>query len=263
MLIRILIDKIFLMEKKYRLRKEISLGKEFWVDELEASWLKGFQLRKGKLISLCDKRGRWFRARVVERQGERIKLLAFEELGGRLESRLFSTLVQAIPNKERMELIIEKAVELGVDLIQPVFTLRSYQLSDLPQKKWHRWQERARRASEQCRRGTVPLVLEPGSLKEVVGNFSQMDLKIVLWEREKERGLKEVLEEKRGAKSVVLVNGPEGGLEQEEVEFLNNSGFISASLGARILRTETSAIIGLGLVQFYLGDLGEITWRGR
>ena len=247
-----------MLGKDFRLGFKIELGGEFWLEEKEARWLKGFEPRKGKILSICDERGRWFRARVLGKQGQRVRLLVFEELLGAVESGLFLVLVQAIPNKERMELIIEKAVELGVDMIQPVFTFRSYRLCDLPQKKWHRWQERARRASEQSRRGVVPLVSEPLPLREAVGNFSELELKIVLWEKEKKLGLKELLQAKKDIQSVVLINGPEGGLEEAEIQFLKRFGFVPVSLGARIFRTETSAIVSVGLIQFYLGDLGRL-----
>jgi len=154
------------------------------------------------------------------------------------------------------------SVELGVDLIQPFFSARSYRLSDLPQSKWRRWQERARKASEQCRRGMVPKVAAPLKLEQAAEVIKDAELKLVLYEGERERGLKEILQERGKARSCVLASGPEGGFAPEEIVLLQARGFTPVSLGGRILRAETSAVLAVGIVQFCLGDLGNSKQAG-
>jgi len=245
------------MRKNFRSREMIGLGEELGIKKADAEWLWDFGLRRGSIVSIEDGSGRWYRARVLELRKDEVLVKVFEEMRGKPELDLFLILVQAVPNKERMELIIEKAVELGVDIIQPVFSVRSYQIIDLPQGKWRRWQERARRASEQSRRGIVPRVLSPVGLEEGIKICEEVELKLVCNEQEKRVSFREVLERNNGVRSCALAVGPEGGFSEEEVGLLRREGFISVSLGGRILRTETSAIVGIGILGFYLGGISE------
>lgn len=236
---------------------ELGVGKESGLRRSEAGWLEDFKLRRGSILSLQDQAGKWFRARVTELNESELRFKVFAELKRPVESGLFLILLQAIPNQERMELIIEKSVELGVDQIQPFFSRRSYGLAELKQKKWHRWQERARRAAEQSRRGLVPEVFAPKFLEDAVQVCGGVELKLVLYEGEAERGLREFLEAKNLVRSCALAVGPEGGWEGEEIEGLKGKGFVAVGMGGRILRVETAAITGVGMVQYILGDLGR------
>ncbi len=243
------------MKADLKLAVELELERETEIPRGSAPWLEGFHLRRGSLLSLQDRDGKWFRARVRELSASELRVKVFEELEPPVESDLFLTLLQAVPNKERMETIIEKAVELGVDLIQPFFSARSYRLHELPQSKWRRWQDRARRAAEQCRRGIVPKVAEPRPLLEAVKVCGDAELKLVLYEGEGERELREFLAGRGRIGSCALAVGPEGGFEELEIEALRQEGFKPVSLGGRILRVETAAIVGMGIVQYSLGDL--------
>lgn len=234
----------------------LKLGARVEISRESAEWLFDFSLRPGSAVSLKDQNGKWFRARVLSRGSSQITALAFEEMSNSPESGLFLVLLQAVPNKERMELVIEKSVELGADLIQPFFSERSCRLEDLPQPKWRNWQERARKASEQCRRGVVPKVLKPGKLAEALDVSKAAELKLVLYEKQKAPGMKAALETRRGVRSCALAVGPEGGFSEREIDEFCSQGFIPVSMGGRILRTETSSITAAGIIQFYLGDLG-------
>jgi 16S rRNA (uracil1498-N3)-methyltransferase len=181
-------------------------------------------------------------------------LKIFERMPRSPESGLHLLLLQAIPNKERMELIIEKAVELGVDDIQPYFSERSYALSDLPQSKQRRWQERARKAADQSRRGKLTKVLQPVGLEQALKTCSGYDLKLVLFEGGSQCSLKKTVADAGGIKSCALAVGPEGGLSDNDIAAFRQAGFRPVSLGGRILRTETAAIIGVGILQFMLGE---------
>jgi len=243
-------------KKQLRLAETLALGTEIPVTRESVDWLFDFALRPGEIVSVGDNRGKWFRARVTKCSTEELRVLVFEEMDQSPESDLFLVLLQAVPNKERMELVIEKSVELGVDVIQPFFSERSYQLEELPQAKWRRWQDRARKAADQCRRGKVPRVLEPRKLDAALEVASAAEVGVVLYENERENRLKDFLAAKAGAKSCALIVGPEGGFAPEEIRALRGLGICPVSLGGRILRTETAAIVGLGLIQFCLGDLG-------
>jgi 16S rRNA (uracil1498-N3)-methyltransferase len=244
------------MKQDLSLKMALKIGDEFELDREHADWVFDFALRPGNIVSLKDKGGSWFRARALKCGQEQIRVVVFERMLRSPESELFLILLQAVPNKERMELIIEKAVELGVDVVQPFFSRRSYRFEDLAQSKHRRWQERARKASEQCRRGKVPRVLSPLKLEEAVEVATVAELGMVLYEKERGQGIMEALQKKKNARSCALAAGPEGGFEESEIEWLAGMGLAPVSLGGRILRTETSSIVATGIVQFFLGDLG-------
>lgn len=244
------------MKQDLSLKPGLKLGDELELDRQSASWVFDFALRPGSIVSVKGKDGKWFRARALSCAPDRVRVLVFESMGKSPESDLYLVLLQAVPNKERMELIIEKSVELGVDVIQPFFSKRSYRLEDLAQGKWRRWQEWSRKASDQCRRGKVARVLEPKKLEDAFEVSTVAELGMVLYEKESGRGMIEVLEKNQKAKSCALFAGPEGGFEESEIKWLEQRGVMAVSLGGRILRTETSSIVGTGIVQFYLGDLG-------
>jgi 16S rRNA (uracil1498-N3)-methyltransferase len=155
-----------------------------------------------------------------------------------------------------MELIIQKATELGVSAIIPFKSERSISLEEreAKQRKAHRWQEIAVKAVQQSRRGKVPRVGPYCSFHEALKIGEGEALKILLWEKEGEH-LKDALRRFTPQKIYVMV-GPEGGFAEEEVSLAKERGFVPVKLGQRILRTETAAITLVGIVQYQLGDLG-------
>lgn len=241
------------MKLDLKLGIELGMDRDFEISRNDAFWLEGFALRQGSILSLQDKRGKWFRVRLTSLSETDLRFRVFEEMRDSVESELELILLQAIPSRERMELIIEKTVELGVDLIQPVFSLRSYGFEDFPQKKWHRWQERARKASEQSRRGIVPKVLEPVPLLEATDFVRKMELKLVFDEAEVSNTLKGFLGFQSRVRSCVLAVGPEGGWERSEIDMLKELGFVPVFFGRRIMRVETAAIVGVGIIEYVLG----------
>ena len=238
------------MKLDLKLGIELAMEQEFAISRRDAFWLEDFLLRKGSILSLRDKNGKWFRVRLTSLSDKDLRFKVFEEMRDGVESELELILLQGIPSRERMELIIEKCVELGVDLIQPVFSLRSYRFEDFPQKKWHRWQERARKASEQSRRGIVPKVAEPLELSHAGNLVKDVELKLVFDEFEGSNTLKGFLDSQKGVRSCALAVGPEGGWDRSEIEMLKEWGFVPVSLGGRIMRVETAAIVGVGVVQY-------------
>ncbi len=241
------------------MKGEIGIGKEVELDAENLAALEGFKLRPGKIVTLTGTGRSSFRARIISIKGPLARAFVFEEMPAP-ESALELILLQALPSKERIELIIEKGTELGVDVIVPFHSERSTTLGerDAVQAKSHRWQRRAVRAAEQCRRAKVPLVAPCGDLEDALLWAQDAVLKLMLWEKERALGLKDELRDRRGAASVALLVGPEGGLSGTEVGMLEKKGFRAVSLGGRILRTETAAIAALSLIQYELGDLGSI-----
>ena len=164
------------------------------------------------------------------------------------------TLFQGLPKSDKLELIIQKAVELGVSEISPVAMERSVVKLDQNKKdsKTARWQAIAESAAKQSKLCFIPKVNSPVRLSDVISGLSEFDLILVPYESQ--NGMKETLEALSTIKSgqkVGIVIGPEGGFSQKEIDLLKNSGAKIISLGKRILRTETAAITALSMLMLY------------
>jgi 16S rRNA (uracil1498-N3)-methyltransferase len=175
-----------------------------------------------------------------------------------MESPLDLLLLQSLPDKERMEWIIQKVTELGVSAIVPFYSKRSITLEEREkrQRKAHRWPIIARKAAQQCRRAVVPIIESYTDFPRALTYAKDYDLKILLWERERRSGLSKILSENILPSRICVLVGPEGGFTKKEISVAQESGFIKAGLGPRILRTETAAITIIAIIQYQWGDLG-------
>lgn len=175
---------------------------------------------------------------------------------GETEPLVPVTLLQGIPKGDKMELIIQKNIELGVNVIIPVMMERSvvrFQDDRDREKKTERWNRIAMEASKQCGRLKVPQVLRPMLLKEALQRLDPGGLRLVPYENEQDLRLKSVLRDKKFSSLSFLI-GPEGGIAESELETLRNADFISVSLGKRILRTETAGFAVMSAVRYELED---------
>lgn len=162
-------------------------------------------------------------------------------------------LLQVVPRGERMDLIVQKTTELGVARIVPVLTGRSVARPSADRSR--RWQTIATEAARQCGRADVPEVAAPLPLAEALAAADQGTgtARFVLWEEERERPLRRVLD--GAARAAALLVGPEGGLDRSDVALAQAAGFLPVGLGPRILRAETAAIIAVALTQAAGGGL--------
>lgn len=171
-------------------------------------------------------------------------------------------LYQGLPKSSKMDLIIQKATELGIKKIVPVITERTVvkiQNQKKENNKLERWNRIAIEAAKQCRRGELPLVDNIIGFKQMINEVKE-DFVIVPYENERKIGTKEVLQDYKnhGRKRISIMIGPEGGFEEEEISRLIDIGAKSISLGPRILRTETAGFTALAIVMYELGDIGVI-----
>lgn len=237
------------------LNQKINIGKTLQMKgpPLEALYFHGG--RVGRLVTVTDSGGNDFRGRVLHLSETEASIFIFDTFPSPTESSLEIILLQALPEKERMELIIQKATELGVSAILPFESERSISLKEreFKQKKAHRWQHIAVKAVQQSRRARVPWVGECRPFREALEDCRGEGLKILLWEKKGE-DLKNVLRRSPTQKIYVMV-GPEGGFTEDEVRSTRAEGFVSIKLGQRILRTETAAIAIMGIIQYEWGDL--------
>lgn len=165
----------------------------------------------------------------------------------------YITLFQGLPKFDKMDLIVQKTTEIGVNQIAPVICQRSIPRSVVQQKRTVRWQRIANEAAKQCKRPHFARVFAPQGLEACLGRVNHLDLLILLWEAEKRQGLKEILRNHGEAKSVGLFVGPEGGFTDEEVGVALQNGCLPATLSENILRTETAAIVSVASVMYELG----------
>jgi len=216
------------------------------------------RLKKGDVITLFTGNGGEFSAHIenISKSSTTVLIDAYRDI--ECESPLQIELAQAICVNEKMDWIIQKAVELGVTRIQPVTTARSIvHLSDeRSSKRLQHWQKIIISACEQCGRNHLPQILPLISLPEWLSKKkavqSTEDLWLMLSTTAKE-GLRDQIKPPL-CTNLALVIGPEGGFTQEEEAAILHTGFIPVRLGKRILRTESAAIAAIAALQALWGD---------
>jgi 16S rRNA (uracil1498-N3)-methyltransferase len=171
-------------------------------------------------------------------------------------------LAPGLSRRERMEMTIQKATEIGVEEIWPIVTERCVvRLDDeRAERRTQRWRRIAEEAAKQSQRAEVPVVREPMTISELASESGRFDIVLVPWEEETSEGpgIGQVLDEAGATPetTVLLVIGPEGGLTAQEIDALSAMGAGVVTLGSTVLRTETAAIVALALTAYELGALG-------
>lgn len=160
------------------------------------------------------------------------------------------TVCVGLVKEQKMDLILQKLTELGVNRIVPVMMERSIVKLDKERfkKKKVRWQTICKEASEQSKRLDIPEITDLMSLKEL--NSINGDLKLVCSVREKENFINKCLQENNNCATIVFVIGPEGGISDREEDVLNSYGYKSISLGNLVLRVETACIYVASIIQY-------------
>lgn len=213
------------------------------------------RMRPGEEVMVSDGNNRQYRCRVEDYpDGEAV--LAILEAGlvdTELPSRIY--LFQGLPKQEKMELIVQKAVELGVCQVIPVQTRRCVVKLDAKKaaKKVQRWQQIAESAAKQAGRGYIPVVSEVMTFQEALAFSETLDIRLIPYElADGMEGTRKILDGIRPGQSVGIFIGPEGGFEKEEVSRAVEAGAMPITLGKRILRTETAGIAVLSILMYRL-----------
>ena len=211
------------------------------------------RLRPGAPLVLFDGSGADFRAEIVAVEGDRVRVRVGERTAGLRESPLAITLVQAVSRSERMDWTLQKATELGVRRIQPVLSARSVVRLDERQaaKKLRHWQAIVAGACEQCGRSVLPDVRAPLELSRYFAESPREGQRLVL----SPNGPASLAGLASTAARIELLIGPEGGLDDAELDASARAGFAPVRLGPRVLRTETAGIVALAVLQALWGDL--------
>lgn len=214
--------------------------------------VKVLRLQIGNTITLFDESGMEHLGKIQEITTKEISIAIAESRNAETESKLNIHLLQGIPKGDKMDLIVEKVTELGVKTIIPIITERA-QVRET--KKIQRWQRIAVESSKQCGRVKPPEIHEAISFQEAVQFNNNSDLRIILYEKYKDRLQDTLRKVTEFPVNVVLFIGPEGGFSEDEVKTAQQKGFITSGLGPRILRTETAGIVAIAVLQFVYGDI--------
>ena len=217
-------------------------------------------LRKqiGDNIEICDQDTEKSYICEIEKIGnESILTNIIEELQS-YDDNIKVDIYQGLPKADKMELIIQKSVELGVNSIIPVAMKRCVVKIDSKDesKKIARWQKIAESAAKQSGRSTIPEIKNIVNIEKIIQLIKEYDCVIVAYENEKnntiKRELLEIKEKVHDKVKIAVVIGPEGGLEEKDVEILKQNGAKIVTLGRRILRTETVALNVLSVIMYEL-----------
>lgn len=212
------------------------------------------RLSMGDELTLFNGLGKGYRGKIASINRDKIEVQIIEAFEKATESQIDITLAQGIPKAEKMEVILQKATELGIKRIIPLITQRAIVRTKNPMRL-ERWSKIAVSSAQQSGRSIVPVIDGITGYKKFLSHgFSGIGL--IFYEGEVKRGLKEFLRGLNGIKDITFLIGPEGGFSDEEVELAIKKGFTPVGLGPRILRTETAAITALSILQYELGDLG-------
>jgi 16S rRNA (uracil1498-N3)-methyltransferase len=225
---------------------------------LDAATMRGLAYREVNVreaFTLVDARGVFFRASLKEAQGSSGAAVVYERIVGSTESPVGITLVCAVLGRQRMIPVVQKATELGCVRIAPVLSDHSVKPAELAKEKPWAWEGQAIKASRQCRRASVPEVLQTQPLDQVSRApwFAAADARFFLDDRSESAG--DPLARAAAPRSVVLIVGPEGGFSDSERDKLLRAGAEVLRFGARVLRAETAVFAGLSVLQHRLGDL--------
>ncbi len=214
------------------------------------------RMKPDEKIIICNGQGKDFYCIIKSESDGQIgaEITEVRDTDTELEGKLY--LFQGVPKKDKMELIIQKAVELGVYEVIPVMTKRTVvKLEDKKKelKKIERWQTIAASAAKQSNRGIIPIVTDTKSMKEALDYAKDLDCKMIPYENADGITVtKNLIDNIKPGMKVGIFIGPEGGFEEQEIKQAADAGFMPVTLGRRILRTETAGLAVLSMIMLQM-----------
>ncbi|MDR1687735.1 MAG: 16S rRNA (uracil(1498)-N(3))-methyltransferase [Clostridiales bacterium] len=212
------------------------------------------RLKKGEIITVSDGGGTDYACEITSLERGAVNLSILKSYKSSTEPEIKVTLFQALPKFGKMELIIEKCVELGIYEIVPVTTLyTTVKINDKISEKILRFNKISESAAKQCNRAFIPKVKMPVSFETAVCEIQKLDIAIAAYENEADFKIRNALEGFSG-KTAGLFIGPEGGFSESEALTFKGNKIHTVSLGKRILRTETA---GFACLTIFFNETGE------
>ena len=218
--------------------------------------IKVLRLSENDIIIVGDGNGQDYKACIETIDKKVITAKKIEKKFSHAEPLIDVTLYQGIPKSSKMEYIIQKTTELGINRIVPVMTKRTIVKLDAKatQNKLQRWQRVAYEAAKQSKRGKIPAVSLPVDFEQALQEMRELDMSLIPYEKEEKNNLKQILCNPATTKTKIGVFiGPEGGFEEKEIQRALQLGIYPVTLGPRILRTETAGMATLAVIMYELG----------
>lgn len=215
---------------------------------------KSLRMHTGEQVILCDCKGYDYICTIISINDQYVEVNINDIVISKSEPNIKVVLYQGLPKGDKMDTIIQKTVELGVSEIVPVLTNRCVSRPDekSANKKCQRWQKISLEAAKQSGRGIIPKVNNIISIKEMYKRIDKQDKTIVFYEVGGQ-SLSEIINNQKSNINIII--GPEGGFEKYEIEQLLNNGANIATLGPRILRTETAGIAAISAIMYATGNM--------
>lgn len=218
---------------------------------------KVLRCKIGEELEVCDNDNNEYICEITDIEKSIVTLDILEKIDIKRESDLKVKLYQGLPKGPKMEVILQKLTEVGVDEIILVQTKRSVAKVDdkKEDKKIERWERIIYEAAKQSKRGKIPKLRGVLSFKEALEEMKSNDFNIIPYENERTKSIKKSL---KGVNinNIGIFVGPEGGFDETEIQSVEDIGGQSVSLGPRILRTETASIVASSIVLYELSDIG-------
>lgn len=232
-------------------------GNHIFIDGPDVNHIRNvLRMNPGEEVNVTDGSGeKVYRCAIASIGEDKVELniMWAQEKGMELPSKIY--LFQGLPKSDKMELIIQKAVELGAFQVIPVSMKRCVVKLDEKKAdaKIKRWQGIAEAAAKQSKRGVIPTVVPVMSYVQAVKTASEMDLKLVPYElAEGMPQTKQLIESARPGQQIAIFIGPEGGFDPEEIRLATEAGIQPITLGKRILRTETAGFTTIAWLMYQL-----------
>ena len=209
------------------------------------------RLRVGEGVTLCDGAGMDFDCTVEAVEKEAVTCRVVSCHAADTEPKQSITLFMALPKGDKMEFIVQKAVELGVSRIVPYLSKNCVSRPDKTEKKVERWRKIAAEAAKQCGRGRLPEVAAVVPVAQAIAQAAESETALFFYENERRTGLHDALA--GGVRDTVsLMVGPEGGFDPEEIRTATEAAIQPITLGKRILRTETAGFTTIAWLMYQL-----------
>ncbi len=215
------------------------------------------RLKSGDKIGLFDGKGFEYEAKIVDLSTGRVKVSVIRRFPSTAESPVQITVAQGFLKEKKMDGLVRQLSELGIIKWNPFIAERSVPRPDKKQlsARTKRWEKISKEAIKQCKRGCIMEIGDTVSFEEILNLSQTADLKIAFWENELQPLNAELPRPDRNINKIYALLGPEGGFTQQEIESARDRGFVTASLGPRILRAETATVAACVLLQHLFGDM--------
>ena len=219
--------------------------------------LRVLRLRIGDHIIVLDNQGWEYEVGLVEINKNRLTFDQIDKRQAKGEPQTRITLFQSMLARDKFEWVLQKCTEVGICRFIPVITQRSLvrDSDTISPAKIERWQRIIAEAAEQSHRGLIPEIDHPIGFSECIGQLSEFDLSLIASFAEDSKSLNQITGDRCESKNIALLIGPEGGFTDDEIRLACEIGAASLSLGPRVLRTETAAMVASALLLYELGQM--------